>query len=189
MTDEEIIEGLVAHDNYVTEQFFYVKCRPLLKAVMKMVFSGPVDYDEMVGELYLFLMADDAARLRQFQFRSTVYQWIKVVALRYFIRKRNSVIENESHEPLNLGEGGPVCPESISHEAESNSDRIDVEILLDSMSNRRYAEVIRRLVLEDADPEAYAEELGVTVANLYNIKKRAITAISRIATKYYAYGR
>lgn len=57
------------------------------------------------------------------------------------------------------------------------------------MENRRYAEAIRQLILEDMDPQKYAAEIGVTVDNLYNIKKRAMTALTRIAIKYYGYGR
>ena len=49
------------------------------------------------------------------------------------------------------------------------------------MSNRRYAEVLQRLVIEDADPEVVAEEMGVNIDNLYNIKKRAIAALMRLA--------
>ena len=29
MTDQEIVQGLIARDNRVTEEFFFVKCRPL----------------------------------------------------------------------------------------------------------------------------------------------------------------
>ena len=45
-------------------------------------------------------MENDAFRLRQFEGRSSVYQWLKVIAIRYFIAKRNRMIDNESEEPL-----------------------------------------------------------------------------------------
>ena len=51
------------------------------------------------------------------------------------------------------------------------------------MSNKRYVLVIKRLMLEDADPDEVAEELGVTVDNLYNIKKRAMSSITELAIK------
>jgi hypothetical protein len=41
--------------------------------------------------------------------------------------------------------------------------------------------VIRRLVLQDAEPKDVANELRITVDNLYNIKKRALTALTEIA--------
>jgi hypothetical protein len=58
---------------------------------------------------------------------------------------------------------------------------MDVEHLLSLMPNRRYVHVIRRLVLQDAEPKAVAKELGVNVDNLYNIKKRAVAALTDIA--------
>jgi hypothetical protein len=46
------------------------------------------------------------------------------------------------------------------------------------MPNKRYAYVIKRLVLEDATPAIVAQELDITVDNLYNIKKRAIALLT-----------
>lgn len=185
MTDQEIIQGLIDRDNHITEQFFYVKCRPLLTAIMRLVFSYQVEYNEMVSELYGYLMADNCLKLRQFQFRSSVYQWMKVVATRFFIRYRNNMIEDSSKEP----------PYEFKSDAEAIdtmniiSDHMDVAKLLQLMDNQRYADAIRNLVLNDMEPEKYALQIGVTVDNLYNIKKRAMTALARIAIKYYGYGR
>ena len=46
MTDQKIIQGLIARDNRVTEAFFFVKCRPLFYSVMKLVFDCEVEYDD-----------------------------------------------------------------------------------------------------------------------------------------------
>ena len=73
--------------------------------------------------------------------------------------------------------------------AEMASCEIDVTRLLSLMENRRYADAILHLILKDEEPEKYAESIGVTVDNLYNIKRRAMAALSRIAIKYYSHGR
>lgn len=185
MTDQEIIQGLIDRDNRVTEQFFYVKCRPLLTAIMRLVFSYPVEYNEMVSELYDYLMEDDSIKLRQFQYRSTIYQWMKAVATRFFIRKRDSLIENLSKEPPYERHDDDVMVDT----AQIVAQKIDVARMLAMMENQRYADVLRHLILQDEEPEKYAESIGVTVDNLYNIKRRAIAAISRIAINYYSYGR
>ena len=188
MTDRETVELLIARDNATTARFFYVSCRPLLTSVMRRVFNYPVDYDEMVSELYAYLMADDAAKLRLFQFRSSLYQWLKVVAIRFFISHRDNMIENTSSDPLY--DYGEVNSNSCSSDTcRSDSDtaiRIDVQTMLGMMENRRYADVIRNLVIDDMDPARYAESIGVTVENLYNIKRRAMSALARIAIKYYS---
>ena len=185
MTDQEIIKGLIDRDNLITEQFFYVRCRPLLTAIMRLVFSYPVEYNEMVSELYDYIMADDGLKLRQFQYRSSVYQWLKVVATRFFIRHRDSMIENSSKEPPYGREADGEVIDTVN----IISDKIDVAKLLQLMENKRYADAIRNMVLNDMEPEQYALQIGVSVDNLYNIKKRAMTALSRIAIKYYGYGR
>lgn len=184
MTDQEIIQGLIDRDNHITYQFFYVKCRPLLTAIMRLVFSYPVEYNEMVSELYDYMMADDCAKLRQFQYRSTIYQWMKVVATRFFIRRRNSLIENVSKETLY-----EKCDETEFLDSEKTvSQHIDVEVLLSLIENKRYVDAIRALVLDEISPEQYALQIGVTVDNLYNIKKRAMAALTKVAIKYYGYG-
>lgn len=185
MTDREIIQGLIDRDNRITEQFFYVKCRPLLTAIMRLVFRYPVEYNEMVSELYDYLMEDDCSKLCRFQYRCSVYQWLKVVATRFFIRRRNSLIENASKKHP-YGKDDNDVPAAT---AQSVAQNIDVSQLLASMGNQRYADVLRHLILQDEEPGKYAERIGVTVDNLYNIKRRAITALTHIATKYYSYGR
>lgn len=185
MTDKEIIEGLIDRHNYITEQFLYIKCRPLLLSILHHVFRHHVEYAEMVDKLYLYLMEDDCRKLRQFQYRSTIYQWLKVVATRFFIQTREEMIGNFTKEPPYEKNDKEESADIVS----IISDKIDVEVLLRLMPNQRYAEVIRRMIIEDADPAVYAVELGVTVDNLYNIKKRAMAAITRIAIKYYHYGK
>ena len=143
------------------------------------MFSYEVDYDEFVNEFYLHLMENDAYRLRQFQGRSSIYQWMKIVAIRFFISKRDKMIDMESKDNLleELVQRGTVDGES------NMNSKIDVEYMLSLMSNRRYVYVLRRLILHDAEPNVVACELGVNVDNLYNIKKRAIAALTEIALK------
>lgn len=185
MTDREIIQGLIDRDNHITGDFLFLQCRPLLCSIMRNVFHGQVEYDELVGLLYDYLVADDCAKLRQFQFRSSLYQWLKVVATRFFISHRDSVIANSSKElPYDKwrdDEGEDILG--------NLSDRMDVRGLLAMMENRRYADAIKCLMLDGVEPVRYAEKIGVTVDNLYNIKKRAMAAFSQLAIKYYSYGK
>ncbi len=183
MTDRDIIQGLIDRDNRITERFFYVDCRPLLTAIMKFVFSYPVEYDEMVSELYQYIMANDAAKLRRFEYRSSIYQWLKVVATRYFIRRRSALIDDTTKEPPCVERNDDMAVDT----ARSVAHKIDLDVLLEMLGNKRQAETIRHLVLEDEAPERYADEIGVTVGNLYNIKKRAMSALTRVAIKYYGY--
>lgn len=173
MTEQEIIKGLIARDNHITEEFFFVKCRPLFYSVMRQVFDYEVKYDELVNELYVYLMKDDAAKLRNFQYRCSLYQWLKILAVRFFVKKRDLMINDNSQEtPYNKQEQPDI--------AESDAVNYDLECLLQSMPTKRYAYVLRRLILEDCKPEDLAHELNITTANLYNIKRRSIAQLSRI---------
>ena len=179
MTDQQIIEALIARDERVTDQFFFGNCRPLFLSIIRHVFSYEVDYDEFVNEFYLHLMENDAYRLRQFQGRSTIYQWMKVIAIRYFIAKRNSLIDNESKGALL---DSVAQKETVDGEKKMTA-KMDIEHLFSLMSNRRYVHVIRRLVLQDIEPKVVAQELRINVDNLYNIKKRAVAALTEVALK------
>ena len=177
MTDEEIVEKLIARDSAVTDEFFFTRCRPLFNSIIRLVFSYPVDFDEFVNEFYLYLMENDSYRLRQFQGRSSIYQWMKVVAIRYFIARRDRMIEDTSKEALL---DCAARTETIDTEKRTAAV-MDIRRLLDRLANRRYAYVIKRMILDDADPKTVAGELRVNIDNLYNIKKRAITALTGIA--------
>lgn len=179
MSDQQIIEALIARNERVTQQFFFGNCRPLFLSIMRYVFSHEVDYDEFVNEFYLYLMENDAYRLKQFQGRSTIYQWMKIIAIRYFISKRDRMIDNESKDALL----DSVVQNEIVDGEKKMTAKMDIEHLFSLMPNRRYVYVIRRLVLQEAEPKVVAEELGTNVDNLYNIKKRAIAALTEIALK------
>ena len=189
MTDQQIIQGLINRDEHITKNFFFVQCKPLFYSIIKKVFDNKkVEYDELVNELYLYLMEDDAAKLRGFQFRCSVYNWLKILSIRFFIRLREQgkVIDDESHDSLYL-EDGLGMENSVNH-----IEKEDLERLIDSMPNKRYAFVIKRLIIDDMEPELVAKEMHITKDNLFNIKNRAIKQFTKVALKdkyIYHYGK
>ena len=179
MTDQEIVTALIAHDPRVTAQFFFKDCRPLFVSIIRRVF-GPqiVDYDEIISEIYVLLMENEAHRLKQFNFESSLYQWLKVIAIRHCMKLKSQakVIENESQEPLHNR-----VKSSLS--TECSLANMDLDSLLGKMKNQRYAMVIRLLMIDGLTPEDVASQLSITVANLYNIKRRAIVSLTEVALK------
>ncbi len=175
MTDKEIIEGLIARDNRVTKFFFFDKCRPLFCSIMTKVFDYEVEYDEMVNELYAYLMENDAIKLRNFEYRSSVYQWLKVLATRFFINKRGRMIDDTSQETPYDGH-----QQTVDSETDMTAEG-DMERLFNNMPSKRYVYVIRRLILEDWEYEDLAKDMNITTANLYNIRRRAMAQLTRVA--------
>jgi DNA-directed RNA polymerase specialized sigma24 family protein len=150
-------------------------------SIIRNVFSYDVDYDEFVNEFYIYLMENDAYRLKQFQGRSSLYQWLKVVAIRYFIAKRDNMIDMQSNKDDSFHK--EIAQTNTVDTEKRVSAKIDIEHLFSLMPNKRYVQVIKRLVLDDAEPQVVADELQVSIDNLYNIKKRAIAAITDVALK------
>lgn len=177
MTDHEIVDKLLARDGHATHWFFYVKCRPLFLKLIKTLFNHPIEYDELVDEVVLFLFENDAYRLRQFDFRSSICLWLRTCLIRHFIKNGRMMIDDTSRRPLY-----PVEGES-QDDINAINARLDVETYLSRVAdyNPRHAYVLRRIMLDDAEIEVVAEELHVLPSNLYNIKKRAFRSLVEIA--------
>lgn len=183
-SDAQIIDALIAKDDMMTHNFFFVWCRPLLYSIIRKVFSYEVDYDELVNELYIYLMENDGRRLCTFQGRSSIYQWLKCVATRFFLEKRDGgfVIDDTSSEPQ-YPVDEPSCEPS-----EQETIKQDIRRLLELMHNPRNRIVLKRIMIDDVDYEDLAKEMNTSVANLYNSKRRALVELTAIALKDFENG-
>ena len=182
--DKAIVEGLIRGDEHILQQFFYVDCCPLFTSIINRAFDYQVDYDEFVNEFYIYLMGNDAIHLRQFQGRSSIYQWVKTVAIRFAmkLRKKGVMIDIAPHK-LPYNKELPTC-NGHKHA------KMDIEALLSKMTNERQVFVIRRHLIDGIDEPTLAEEMGIKVSNLYNIKKRAMAALIKVAlTDIQQYGK
>ena len=65
--------------------------------------------------------------------------------------------------------------------ASDSSAEDDLERLFKAMPTKRYVYVIRCLIVEDWKPEQLAQDMNITTANLYNIKRRAMAQLTRVA--------
>jgi DNA-directed RNA polymerase specialized sigma24 family protein len=98
-----------------------------------------------------------------------------VVAIRFFIKKRKKMIENNNGETLY--DGTTIQPV----DERDTSARSDLQRLFSLMTTKRYVFVIQRLVIEGQEPEQLAKEMDITVENLYNIKRRAMAQLTQVA--------
>ena len=173
LSDKELVEGILANNEQVIHHFLYKTCAPMFGFIIKNIFDYNISRDELVNELYLFLQENDWRKLRQFDYRSKFMTWTSIVAIRFFRKKRDELIENTSDTSLFIEqEGYDTQNEIIS--------KIDIENLLSKMTNVRYREVIHSLFIEETEPQQLADKMGVTVDNLYNIKRRAMQQLIEI---------
>ncbi len=176
-TDKQLVNGLLSNDKPIIEYFFCKKCSRLFSYIVYSVYGGMATLNELVNEFYLYIAADNWRKVRQFDFRSKLMTWIGVVAVRFFQKKREVLIENNSSKT------------QIEQTRNSNSysmtidETIDVRQAIKQMPNQRYRKVIERLDIDDVAPEGLAAEMGITVDNLYNIHRRALLQLKLIMTR------
>ena len=169
--DRQIVDGILHNDVKLIEYFFNEKCKGLFAYIIVNTFDNNVDRRDLMQELFLYLAADNWYKVRQFDFRSKLMTWISVVAVRFFQKKRRMLIETSSTTPLSdkmwkvQSAGIPI------------DHRMDLQVALQKMPNVRYRKVIEMLDLRDVRPELLAEEMEVTVDNLYNIHRRALVQL------------
>jgi len=175
--DKQLVNGILNNDRPLIEYFFQKKCSKLFAYILLNVFDGNIDKHELVSELYLYLANNDWAVIRKFQYRSSLLTYISVVAVRFFQKKRTALIYSMSTEELYEKE-----KHGYSTETEI-AQKMDIRAALQKMPNARYRRVIEMLDLQDMQPEQLAEEMNVTVDNLYNIHRRALVQLRLVMDK------
>ncbi|MDE6323638.1 MAG: hypothetical protein K2L85_05885, partial [Paramuribaculum sp.] len=150
--DSIFIEALKAGNDEICHRFFYKEIGGILHKIRLEIFRGMVDFDEMVSELYLYLSRSDWAKLNRFDGRNgcRLRTWMIPVAWRFFINTR---------EKLSYGDGdevGSSVENPVSHDDLRVQIAIDVNAVLERMPNRRYAEIIRLLLIEGYAPQDIA---------------------------------
>lgn len=176
-TDTQLVDGLIHNNEGVIEYFFCKKCSKLFSYIVYSIYGGMATLNELVNEFYIYIAANDWKKVRQFDFRSKLMTWIGVVAVRFFQKKRDVLIENNSSEAQII--------QQRNYESYSMTmdETIDVRQAIKRMPNQRYKQVIERLDIDDVAPEELAIEMGVTVDNLYNIHRRALLQLKLIMTR------
>lgn len=203
MTIPELIDGLIRKDNALTRAFFYGSeswsCRLNLLKILYGVYRRPVDYDEAVGDLYAYLMAGDGRHLRSYDpAKSSFFYWFRTVAVRFFLDRRDGVIDSTATHAIVKEEGSEHVVEAARRsartanlaaaEASEADERLreakaDVQRLLFRMPNKRYAYVLQQLIVLDAEPKELAARMGIEVSNLYNIRRRAYEQLEKTVLK------
>lgn len=168
--DISYVDGLKKGDETLCHKFFYKEIAGTLGRIRTKVFSGQIDYDEMVNELYLYLSKDNWSKFNGFGAMNgcRLRTWMIPVAWRFFISKRECLIKSDRSSEKS---GTLYCS--------TNDDlriqiAIDVNAVLTKMPNQRYAEIIRLFLIEGYAPTDVADMLGIKVDNVYNLKHRAI---------------
>ena len=174
-SDKEIIDGLLANDPQMISYFFNETCTPLISHIIGNVYKRQIDKYELISELYIYLKDNDWRRLRQFDHHSKLTTWLWIVAMRFFLKKKRTLLI-ENTEPGTLIEKGYDPVKSLIIE-------MDMQCMLEKMPNARYREMLRELFIKDQEPKEVAAKMNITLDVLYNVKHRALQQIAEIMKK------
>lgn len=156
-TDREIVDKLIANDEDTIKEFFFVRCRGALCYIGQYFCHGRQTPEELIGEFYEFLSADDWHRLRIFRFTCSLNSYITIIASRYFQNKRNE-------EMLPLDEeiviSGGMC-------VEVGGDVLFMDYLRHLIERMQPLDrfLVQRILIEGEKPGDILEEAAEMVMN------------------------
>ena len=90
MTDQQIVNNLIIGDHRTIKDFFFVRCKPMLIYIGQYFCQYKHTPEELIGEFYEFLSADDWHKLRIFKYTCSLNSYVTIIASRYFQNKRDN---------------------------------------------------------------------------------------------------
>ena len=89
MTDQQIVNNLIIGDHRIIKDFFFVRCKPMLIYIGQYFCQDKQTPEELIGEFYEFLSADNWHKLRIFKYTCSLNSYVTIIASRYFQHKRD----------------------------------------------------------------------------------------------------
>lgn len=174
-SDRQIVKAILDRDASVTKEFLYRRCYPLFKAVYDKYYTDCDSCFELINEIYVYIMIPQrktgVSKIASFGFKCTLTLWLKIV------------VENYCHQlyarRIEVNLDSDVSSDRIIPDDESltvntrNIDMEDLHKILNMMPNQRYRQLIEYRYVDEKSNEETAMLLAVTLANYYNMHKRA----------------
>lgn len=199
LSDQEIVEGLIAGDNYVISNFFYgKKFSEVVAKIRDRIFTKETSDESAkawtLNDLYVHLTANDSKLLREYNVEEgSLTIWLARKAIEFYqnarktpARRKKLLRKKEEKEAVVTHNGqksrlAPPSPHTPEYELEYKEVMEKAERAISEMKNREYAEIMRRLVIEENyDPQTFASDWGVPYENLSEDKKRAIIVFLKL---------
>lgn len=157
MKKEKAVVARICSDDEFAYYFFHEKCRPLFSKILWTIFGNNSDYDELVNELYLLLKKPNAEgeywhALKTYDYRTTLFDWIKTVAVRHFYNSSKQTFDIPAHI----------------------LDTAVLESMIGEMEKAEYRKYIWFKYVEQMDDTQVAIKLDVEKPKLINLARKAI---------------
>jgi RNA polymerase sigma factor (sigma-70 family) len=171
--DRQLVADLLAGDEKALECMLYDRYRGLLR-FNAMKAAPNVAVDDLVQEFYLYLSADDWAKLKKYDSALPFERWLSVVSYRFFKDFSNKMIDSRRQIPITNIDDQEVLAGGTT---QMSQIMMDIQKGFDELEPPRDREILTALILHDEDPQEVAKRFGITVDNLYNIKRRALAKL------------
>ena len=197
MSDQQLISQLIAGNPQVIEDFFFVRCRAMLTYIGQYFCQTTQSPEELIGEFYEFLSADDWHKLRIFQYSCSLNSYISIIAARYFQHKRDQetiplddvlpfiedIPDNSTDETFLMEEIQQIL------EKMSPFDRFLLQrILIDGTKPRDILDEAREYVLQEPSLKTKAKDKDAFAGYIYTRYNRARKSLQNQLTSM-GYGR
>jgi len=170
LSDRELVDLLLANDEGAIEYLFFIRCNGMFAHIACNVFQSTHCKEELITDFYFFFSENDWSRLRQFEFKSGLNTWLTVIAVRYFKKIRISQTKLVAIDPQLIVE--TKKNETDDYDILNEMSRLELYKAIDRLSKprERYA-LLAELTGKRA--EEIANEMGCTIAAVYNLTKKA----------------
>lgn len=177
--DAQLVADLMAGDSRATSYLIYDHFRPLLRFnAMKASYGKHTTVDDLIQEFYLYLQKDNWDKLRRYNPNLPFDKWLSVVSYRFFKDFCHSMIDSSSEIPITNMYDDRLLKAGNSRIYDNAMDvAMDIREGIKRLEPERDRRVVEALVIGDEEPAVVAARLGVTVDNLYNMKRRAIARL------------
>lgn len=160
--DKNLIDKICTDDHFAYH-FIHEMCRPLLSKIVWTIYNNDADYDELVNNLYIHLKKPNSNgdywyALKSFDYRTSLFDYIKTIAIRLFYTPS----ENVFSMPEYFIENG-MAQEMFLH--------VDIAICRTYLWYR---------YIDKLDSESIANKLGIEKDKLISLSRRSIKRLNKI---------
>ena len=165
MSDQQLILQLIAGNPQIIEEFFFVRCKPMLMYIGQYFCQNIQSPEELIGEFYEFLSADDWHKLRIFQYTCSLNSYISIIASRYFQHKRDQ-------ETIPLDDVLPFVEEIPDNSTDETFLMEDIQKILEKMPPfDRF--LLQRILIDGTKPRDVLDEAREYVLQEPSLKTKA----------------
>ena len=154
MRDIDIITGCFYGDSTVIHDFFFVLMRDAFAYIGQYFSPEPISAEEVIGEAYEVLSADDWHKLRIFKGTCSLTTYVTVIVARHFQHKRNRLLGMDDNALARLS--------GSTSTSEYGFVMADVERLLSSFKPVDRL-ILQRVMIEGEKPGDILEEVRALV--------------------------